>query len=106
MNEFKAILDKIRTIVSSGRRVMIITELKSGDIIGIYETLNVVLNDNNQGNILVTGKEITDVLNKLSNISILSSNFSLNYSKESDLLPYEKFYFSVNQFGYVWCVGK
>jgi len=87
-------------------RILVVSEIRTGAIIGIYDTEMLTQAEGLNRLFQVRGREISKIIDKYNNISsIIDNMFASNYKRERDLLPSSQFWFSENQFGYIWCIS-
>lgn len=103
-------IDKIRPVIKElnkgGKRICIVSEIRTGYVMGIYETILFTQSEGQKGEFQLRGKEVSLAINKYINLSTaLDFNFLTKYNEDVNLTPETTIWFSNNQFGYLWIIA-
>ena len=97
----KDIIDFITTAINNfGLRLVFVFELKTGDVVGIYDVSTITVPDEVNKKVLdIKGRNISDVIEKFQNIPVM--NWQMNYKDEINKVPPINIGYSENMFGFV-----
>ena len=105
ISQISEILPMIKIINGLGKKIVVISELKTGNIFGIFDSTSFSPSEGMSKQFQISGVKVDEIMLRLKNVVNSHSQFTLNYNKEVDASLSTKIWLSDNQFGYAWFIS-